>query len=298
MTDIPKKRGRKPNGGKIINKPPDTNSTQTFQIPVMLHLRCKISDLSSNTIPPHSNNTYDPYIIEPHNNVDNHLNKCEEQSQDIINNNNSNSITSKLKELEIILHTNNVNDKKSACFYCTYPFDHHQFYIPKSYDYSGYKVYGCFCSPECATSFLFNEHLDSTVKFERYSILNNMYGSICKYTHNIKPAPNPYYMLDKFYGNLTIKEYRSLFKREHCFLILDKPLTRIMPELYEENENWLDVGPSHITLYQHNSKCPSRWQIALRRQLCCMPPNGTEIGWSTSKGCSRKVLRRMVNQMD
>ena len=77
-------------------------------------------------------------------------------------------INYKLKELEIILHTNNVNDKKSACFYCTYSFEHLQFYIPKSYDSNGYKVYGCFCSPECATAFLFNEHIDSSVKFERY----------------------------------------------------------------------------------------------------------------------------------
>lgn len=232
MTDIPKKRGRKPNGGKIINKPPDTNTNQSFQIPIMLHLRCKISDLSCNTIPPLSNDTYDPYIIEP--NTTNTIIASEEEK---CNSSIQNTINYKLKELELILHTNNVNDRKSACFYCTYTFDHNQFYIPKSYDSSGYKVYGCFCSPECATSFLFNEPLDSSVKFERYSILNNIYGNICNYKQNIKPAPNPLYMLDKFYGNLTIQEYRSLFKREHCFLILDKPLTRIMPELYEENEN-------------------------------------------------------------
>ena len=237
MTDIPKKRGRKPNGGKIINKPPDVVTNQSFQMPVMLHLRCKVSDLLCNNIPPHSNDNYDPYILD---NIPKPVHNSHIEVIEQSNNNNTtiqNTINYKLKELEIILHTNNVNDKKSACFYCTYPFEHLQFYIPKSYDSNGYKVYGCFCSPECATAFLFNEHIDSSVKFERYSILNHMYGSICNYTQNIKPAPNPFYMLDKFYGNLTIQEYRSLFKREHCFLILDKPITRIMPELYEENEN-------------------------------------------------------------
>jgi hypothetical protein len=257
MTDIiPKKRGRKPNGGKIINKQPDIVTNQSFQIPVMLHLRCKLSDLSCNNIPPHSNDTYDPYIIDTEM-AQNHANNIEVNEQSTNNNNTNNTtiqntINYKLKELEIILHTNNVNDKKSACFYCTYSFEHIQFYIPKSYESTGYKVYGCFCSPECATAFLFNEHLDSSVKFERYSILNHMYGSICNYTQNIKPAPNPYYMLDKFYGNLTIQEYRSLFKREHCFLILDKPLTRIMPELYEENENIIHSkilnNPNHIKI--------------------------------------------------
>jgi hypothetical protein len=251
MTDnIPKKRGRKPNGGKIINKQPEVSTNQSFQIPVMLHLRCKLSDLTCNNIPPNSNETYDPYII------DNVVASIQPTTVEVTEQSNNtiiqNTINYKLKELEIILHTNNVNDKKSACFYCTYAFEHTQFYIPKSYDSTGYKVYGCFCSPECATAFLFNEHIDSSVKFERYSILNYMYGSICNYTQNIKPAPNPFYMLDKFYGNLTIQEYRSLFKREHCFLILDKPLTRVMPELYEENENIIHSkilnNPNHIKL--------------------------------------------------
>jgi hypothetical protein len=46
-------------------------------------------------------------------------------------------------------------------------------------------------------------------------------------------------MLDKFYGNLTIQEYRALLKSERLFLIVDKPLTRILPEFHEDNDEFI-----------------------------------------------------------
>ena len=45
---------------------------------------------------------------------------------------------------------------------------------------------------------------------------NNMtfdYSNI-NYTKNIKPAPSPYYTLNKFFGNLSIQEYRKLLQRK------------------------------------------------------------------------------------
>ena len=80
------------------------------------------------------------------------------------------------------------------------------------------------------------ENIDDSAKFERYQLLNKIYGKVYNYTKNIRPAPNPYYLLDKFYGNLTIQEYRKLMKSEHMLLILEKPLTRILPELHEDLE--------------------------------------------------------------
>jgi hypothetical protein len=83
------------------------------------------------------------------------------------------------------------------------------------------------------------ENLDSSVKFERYYLINHIYSKIYDYNKNIKPAPNPYYMLDKYYGNLTIQQYRHLLKNERLFLIVDKPLTRILPELHEDNDDFI-----------------------------------------------------------
>jgi hypothetical protein len=145
----------------------------------------------------------------------------------------------KLKNLEHNLHINNISDKKSACFWCTCEFDNPPVYIPKYFMKDSYHVYGCFCSPECATAYLMEENIDSSTKFERYHLINHIYGKIYNYTKNIKPAPNPYYMLDKFYGNLSIQEYRSLLKNERLFLIVDKPLTRILPELHEDNDDFI-----------------------------------------------------------
>jgi hypothetical protein len=149
------------------------------------------------------------------------------------------NIWKKLKILENDLHTNNICDKKSACFWCTYDFDNPPIHIPKHYIKNSFEVYGCFCSPECATAYLMGEHIDSSSKFERYHLLNNIYAKIYDYTKNIKPAPNPYYMLDKYYGNLSIQEYRSLLRNERLFLIVDKPLTRILPELHEDNDDFI-----------------------------------------------------------
>jgi len=100
-------------------------------------------------------------------------------------------------------------------------------------------VYGCFCSPECGVAHLMNEPIDSSIKFERYYLMNFIYGKIFNYCKNIKPAPSPYYMLDKYYGNLSVPEYRSLLRNERLFLIVDKPLTRVLPELHEDNDDFI-----------------------------------------------------------
>jgi len=144
----------------------------------------------------------------------------------------------KLNDLSVNLHKNNI-DKKSACFWCTYDFDTPVIYIPKYNIHEQYYVYGCFCAPECAFAYLMNENIDTATKFERYQLLNYIYKSLYNYTNNIKPAPNPYYMLDKFYGNLSIQEYRSLFQTDRLFLIVDKPLTKMMPEMVEDNDEFI-----------------------------------------------------------
>ena len=82
-----------------------------------------------------------------------------------------------------------------------------------------------------------NENIDSSSKFERYQLLNNIYSKIYNYTKNIKPAPNPHYTLDKFYGNLSITEYRKSLQHDRLLFIVDKPLTRILPELHEDNDD-------------------------------------------------------------
>ena len=259
-----KKRGRKPKGGKIIQQITPATIVKEEKPNIILHLKCSIKDLQtqsmfdSNLEPFHFSNNKNElnYDLLGDNNLHNPSQNVynEPKLTTIINNTFEESTTydyesetekeveskqvwKKLKQLEHNLHINNINDKKSACFWCTYEFDNPPIYIPKHYIKDSYQVYGCFCSPECAVAHLMEENIDSSTKFERYHLLNHIYAKVYDYKKNIKPAPNAYYMLDKYYGNLSIQEYRSLLRNERFFLIVDKPLTRILPELHEDNKD-------------------------------------------------------------
>ena len=256
-TEIPKKvhkkRGRKPKGGKIIkniNKKQNENEIKKQNI--ILQLKCSSKDLklqSKNIFP---NEIYNKTNISSYT-IDNKkgeqinyknyneinyisankkIKKKEDQPEENIN---LKEIWEKIRILKLKLHLNEVSDKNSNCFWCTCPFDNPSIYIPKQERNNIIEVYGCFCSPECAVAFLKNEPIDCSILWERYALLNNIYGKIYNYDINIKPAPNPYYTLDKYYGNLTIQEYRKLLSKDRLFLVVNKPLTKILPELYEEN---------------------------------------------------------------
>ena len=156
-------------------------------------------------------------------------------------------VNTKLKKLKIQLYKNINPDKKSACFWCTYDYDNPSCYIPKHENDMQIYGYGSFCRPECAVAYLMKENIDDSTKFERYHLLNQIYSKVYDYKKNIKPAPNPYFLLDKFYGNLSIQEYRKLLKTEHMLLVIDKPLTRILPELHEDNEDFI------LNIYGNNN---------------------------------------------
>lgn len=276
--NVPKKRGRKPKGGKIIenNNKPENNDNIAPNI--ILHLKCnnndietynnndniesfninnsKNNELSYLLLNNKNNNNIDDNIPtnEITNNVENNIIK--NNNEKITSSNDDKEIYDKLKELQFNLHTNNISDKKSACFWCTYDFDNPPIYIPKFLIRNTYHCYGCFCSPECSVAYLFNENIDSAVKFERYHLSNLIYSKIYKYEKNIKPAPNPYYILDKFYGNLSITEYRQLLTYDRLLFIIDKPLTRILPELHKDNDDFLlskNISYNNLKIKKNNS---------------------------------------------
>ena len=261
---VPKKRGRKPKGGKIITTITPAENVIVPEPNIILHLKCGMTDLKETEFFSNRCLKYDPsniskidsYQFDSKNEnlnfelingrksqiiaTSNDKDKCkgkEETKSDTVSS--SDVINQKLKTLAVNLHTNNISDKKSACFACTCDFDNPPIYIPK-YELNGsYHVYGCFCSPECACYYLFNQsNIDESTRFERYHLLNHIYGKIYNYEKNIKPAPNPYYTLDKFYGNLSIQEYRKLLKNDRLLLVVDKPLTRSLPELHEDNDEF------------------------------------------------------------
>lgn len=246
---ISKKRGRKPKGGKIVQFISQTNDNNNDKPNVILHLKCSTKDLhaSYDSIESYNfnKNELNYEVIKQSMNLNTNsivTNKYENDDYDYEDDtckDSTKEIWKKIKQLEHNLHINNVNNKRSCCFWDTCEFDNPPIYIPKHFINNTYHVYGCFCSPECGVAYLMNESLDSSTKFERYHLFNNIYSKIYNYKKNIKPAPNPYYMLEKFYGNLTIQDYRSLLQNDRLFLIVDKPLTRILPELHEDNDDFI-----------------------------------------------------------
>jgi len=256
-----KKRGRKPKGGKIIQQNIGVNGEKEAKPNIILHLKCSINDIHQglneyeNIKSYHftgSKNDLAFEVLDNDNNVEEsncgkvYMFKSQPDKKQRANSEDetmycveNKEIRRKLKILEQNLHVNNISDKKSACFWCSYDFDNPPIYIPKYFIKNSYNVYGCFCTPECAVAYLMEENIDSSTKFERYHLINHIYSKIYDYKKNIKPAPNPHYMLEKFYGNLSIQEYRSLLKSERLFLIVDKPLTRVLPEFHEDNDDFI-----------------------------------------------------------
>jgi hypothetical protein len=147
-------------------------------------------------------------------------------------------INMKLKNLDYNLHVNHVINNNSACFWCTCTFNDTPVFLPKGYVKDILQVYGCFCSPQCAVGYLMKENLDSSTRFERYSLLHHMYSSAYDYETTIKPAPCPFYTLNKYLGNLTIDEYRNLSTKT-IMLKIDKPITRILPEFHQDNDDYI-----------------------------------------------------------
>jgi len=260
----PKKRGRKPKGGKIMAKVVSDDSNTNDKKPnIILHLRCNMSELDASKGGMFSGIPYAPHEAFALNankqqavafdayqtaaqNVRTHQQSSEKDKGSL------KETYHKLRQLKISLHNNDLSDKRSGCFWCTCPFDSPPVYIPKEERNGIIEVYGCFCSPECAVAFLKKEPVDSSTLWERYTLLNNVYSKIYNYEKNIKPAPDPYYTLEKYYGNLTIQEYRSLLANERLLLVVDKPLTKVLPDLYEENNelpsvyaNLLTAGVNH-----------------------------------------------------
>lgn len=290
---VPKKRGRKPKGGKIMPIVKSGTSIIEKSKNVILHLKCCLEDLNQdnnfNGISAYDtkitdyqlindNNISDVQDIDSHTNV-NSNNSCDANNSCNANNNDNNcnannngcndsnycsvnkeAVLAKINTQRINLSTNNISDKRSACFWCTYDFHNPPIFIPKREKNDGYEVYGCFCTPECGVAYLMNEIIDSSIKFERYQLMNYIYGKSLQYESNIKPAPDPHYLLDKYYGNLSIEEYRSTLHNNNYLVFVDKPLTHIFPEMFNDNHDFTlmnDCGQSN-SLSQYKIKKASK----------------------------------------
>jgi hypothetical protein len=129
---------------------------------------------------------------------------------------------------------NNNNEWPSStnidCLWCCYSFSNFPFGIPIKIKDSNIQMFGNFCSPECASAYIF-ESIKGIEKWEYYSLLNYLY----KDKNDIKLAP-PRICLKKFGGKLSINEFRSTNNNyDKNFRVLLPPLISVIPLLEEIN---------------------------------------------------------------
>jgi hypothetical protein len=93
-----------------------------------------------------------------------------------------------------------------ACFWCIHPFTTQPCIVPEREDKGLWRVYGNFCCPECAVSYLLNESMDPHVRWERMALLHRLYDP--QGISRIFPAPARE-CLKIFGGAFTIESFRA-----------------------------------------------------------------------------------------
>ena len=93
------------------------------------------------------------------------------------------------------------------CYYCHHFFDNKPFYVPLRYSevLNRYKLFGNFCSPNCAKSYcLSNKLLES-----KTHLLCKFYRELFGPSFKFSPAPC-FLKLKEYGGNLSIEEFRKV----------------------------------------------------------------------------------------
>lgn len=284
------KRSKK--SGKIVNAIALTEMIQSKNVNIILHLKCSMKDIDDyyQTIQWNNDNlTYLPAApkeIEAYDeNVNNSFTMINDEGSKPAYANADNksfvcpncdfkakstnkdekteiNISDKLKEIKLQFYKNEV-DKKSACFWCTYSFDNDTCYILKHGSMGEIIGIGSFCSPQCSVAYLYNNlNWDDSMKIESYQLINHYYGKPSNYEENIKPAASPFYFLEKFYGNMDIQEYRKMSSSSHMLLTVDKPVTRVLPEIHEDTDK---------LLMQNNTQMRGNYKVKKQSDKSTLP---------------------------
>ena len=149
-----------------------------------------------------------------------------------------------------------------CCWWCCHPFDSVPFSLPLKKVNNHYIVKGCFCSPECAAAWNFNDNSDDNV-WDRYSLLNHIYQ---KYyddnTVNIKLA-DPRETLTMFGGYQSIQEFRKNNKiYNKTTKMINPPMISVMPQVEESSNDIFQSNNTPIPLdYQRIEKANNELRL-------------------------------------
>jgi hypothetical protein len=221
MNDIP---------NNINNSLMENDINQINQINTIIE-NSKMSDISTvfeNKSLQRSNN------MNPIQNVTNNDVPEKQKSNSLLFLNNDNSKKRIIQIMFEFIDSKNKNEwpinTNIYCMWCCHPFDWSPCAIPQSYIDEKFMVSGCYCSFNCAASYIFNEKVSTM--WEKYSLLNLMYKKIYGTPFVKIPLAPPRQLLKIFGGILTIEEFRE--NSQKFYKVVEPPLIPILPKV-EEN---------------------------------------------------------------
>lgn len=265
----------------VINKFTDDNKiSDTITVEnniIHLQIPCdKIDNVVNN-----SNNTYLSYdntVSNWYSNIDNQIgDSCinnDDNTCDDINIKLENMIESRKNDFDVsktksndtrrpvdytLLQFKECNRKKVwpqrtniYCFNCSHSFDHMPASLPFKYQNGIFYVYGCFCYPECAAAFNFNESICVENVHENYNLLNLMYRKIYNDPNYRVKIASHRTCLKIFGGNLDIDKYRESFNNKYInHNIIMPPVISIIP-IQEENNIMYYKRNLQTTIHNNN----------------------------------------------
>ena len=159
-----------------------------------------------------------------------------------------------------------------ACFWCCHSFTSAPVAIPSHILDEVWHMYGNFCSPECATAYLFKERVDAQVQWERYALLNSLYAEDAEITagaaKGVRPAP-PREVLRMFGGSMDITEFRALVHEKRLRVdVLTPPMVSIIQTMDTKPIDFYDQNLKNVFIrndIQHKYNAPGAQGLRLRR---------------------------------
>ena len=159
-----------------------------------------------------------------------------------------------------------------CCFWCCHNFASQPVAIPSHILDDTWYVYGNFCSPECATSYLFKERLDAHVQWERYALLNSLYSEDAEISNGssrgIRSAP-PREVLRMFGGSMDISEYRAVVHEKKLRIdVMTPPMVSIIQTMDTKPADFYDQNLKSVFTksdIQHKYNAPGAQGLRLRR---------------------------------
>ena len=245
---IKKKRGRKPKKSKVYDIDlQEIIKNREKQDNLILHLKVNASSLEDKKID--NPEPFDPYdnetvahpcdIVE---NAEKKEGKSKKKMKEIVIEQNNKLMSKSLKDVLVPFqdfNKTNIWPKKTsiACYWCCHEFDTVPIPIPVKYENKKFRVYGCFCSYNCAAAYIFDSQKYDM--WSQYSLLNFMYKKLHPKSKidKIDISP-PRYILKKFGGFASIEEYREDLINEKSYNIVQPPMISLVPQVEENSYVW------------------------------------------------------------